>query len=132
MSCPSTKSLCERLILSQAVTYADGVLTINIPSGSYANNEKYCIVIAQEIPTTTTIVANVVITIGSSTTTYPLVNCDCTNVLANQIETRKRYSTIVRTNIQNGVFKMLGNCSCTRCSNAAASLPIETTTTTEG
>ena len=130
MSCPASKCLCERLILSQAVTFSGTNLIINIPEGKYADGEKYCIVVAQDIPTTTTIAANVVITIGTETTTYPLVNCDCTNVLACQIQSRKRYSTVVHTNIQSGVFKLLCKaCSCNKCSNGAASLPITTTTT---
>ena len=32
-------------------------LYINLPEGNYANNEKYCIVVAQNIPDTTTITA---------------------------------------------------------------------------
>ena len=43
MACPSYKKLCKRLIISTAVTFADGTLTINIPDGYYANGEKYCI-----------------------------------------------------------------------------------------
>ena len=39
--------LCRRLVLSQSVTFANGTLTINIPAGSYANGERYCLVIAQ-------------------------------------------------------------------------------------
>lgn len=129
MSCPTSKCLCNHLIVSQAVTFADGILTINIPAGSYADDEKYCIIIAQAIPTTTTIAANVVITIGTDTTTYPLVNCDCTNVTACQINTRTRYSTKVHTNIQSGVFKLLGRANCCNCRNCgAAALPIPVAT----
>lgn len=130
MSCPTSKCLCDKLIISQAVTFADNQLTINLPAGSYGNGEKYCIVVAQEIPAATTITANVVITIGSGTTTYPLVNCNCTNVNACQLSTRKRYSVRVHTNIQSGVFKLLGPVSCCQCrNNTAAALPIETETT---
>lgn len=131
MSCPTSKCLCENLIISQSVTFANNTLTINIPAGSYANGKKYCIIVAQNIPTTTTISANVVITIGNSTTAYPLVNCNCTNVNAYQIKTRKRYSAIVHTNIQSGVFKLTGSigCNCCSCGNNARALPITTTTT---
>ena len=130
MSCPTTKCLCDNLIISQNVTFTNGQLVINIPAGSYANNCKYCIVVAQSIPTTTTIAANVVITIGTSTTTYPLINCDCTNVNACQISSRKRYSVKVHTNIQSGVFKLLGPASCCQCRRGARALPVPTTTTT--
>lgn len=129
MSCPVSKCLCERLILSQAVTFSGTNLIINIPEGKYADGEKYCIIIAQDIPTTTTIAANVVITIGTDTTTYPLVNCDCTNVTACQINSRTRYSTKVHTDIQSGVFKLLGPANCCKCSHGARSLPIPIATT---
>ena len=129
MRCPTSKCLCERLILSQAVTFSDNNLIINIPAGSYADGEKYCIIIAQPIPTTTTIAANVVITIGTDTTTYPLLNCDCTNVKACQLKTRYRYSTIVHTDVQSGVFKLTGKAGCKSCCQNIDSLPIPTTTT---
>lgn len=139
MACSTVGCLCNHLILSQSVTFADGVLAINIPAGAYENNEKYCIVVAQDIPADTTIAADVVITIGDdTTTTYPLVNSNCTNVQACSITPRTRYSTRVYTNIGEGVFKLLSNINCGRCrNNGAPSLPIETaaatsTTTTGG
>lgn len=46
MSCPTSKCLCDKLVISQAVNYTDNQLIINIPAGSYANGEKYCIVVA--------------------------------------------------------------------------------------
>lgn len=128
MSCPTTKCLCDNLVISQSVTFADGTLTINLPAGSYRNGCKYCIIIGQAIPTTTTIAANVVITIGTDTTAYPLVNYDCTNVNACQINTRTRYSTKVHTDIQSGVFKLLGPAKCCQCRRGATSLPIPTAT----
>lgn len=129
MSCPSSKCLCERLIISSGVTFAGNTLTINLPAGNYGNKCKYCIIIAQPIPTTTTIAANVVITIGTNTITYPLLNCDCTNVKACQIKTRYRYSTIVHTDMQSGVFKLTGKIGCKSCCQNIDSLPIPTTTT---
>lgn len=127
MSCPNYKKLCKRLIISEAVTFADDTLTINIPEGNYGDCEKYCIVVAQTIPTTTTVASTVVITIGDDTTAYPLLNCDCTNVLACSINTRTRYSVIIHTNIQDGVFKLTGKLPCSRCTSAAASLPLPET-----
>ena len=128
MSCSNYKRICERLIISEAVTFADDTLTINIPEGSYLDCEKYCIVVAQTIPVETTIAADVVITIGDDTTAYPLLNCDCTNVTACQINTRTRYSVKVRTNIQDGVFSLLGKIPCSRCQDRARALPIPDTT----
>ena len=64
MSCKPVCKLCDRLVLSQAVTFTGGTLEINLPAGSYNNGEKYCIVVAQAIPETTTINAPVYITSG--------------------------------------------------------------------
>lgn len=124
MSCPNYKKLCKRLVISEAVTFAGDTLTINIPDGNYGDGEKYCIVVAQTIPDTTTVAANVVITIGDDTTEYPLLNCDCTNVSACSINIRTRYSVVVNTNIQDGVFKLMGRLPCSRCINNAPSLPV--------
>lgn len=112
MSCKPVCQLCPRLILSQGVTFADGTLTINLPAGSYANGEKYCIVIAQAIPAATTITAPVVITIGDGTEEYPLTNRCCAQLTACAIRTRTRYSTVVATSATGGSFKLLGRGSC--------------------
>lgn len=129
MSCPATRRLCKRLVISSEVTFAGGTLTVNIPNATYSNGCKYCLVVAQTIPEDTTITAPVVITIGDGTTEYPLMNCDCTPVTACSINTRTRYSTIVNTNIAGGVFKLLGKLPCSHCSENLASLPVAEETT---
>lgn len=121
MSC--TKRLCNRLIISDAVTFADDTLTINIPEGTYTDCCKYCIVVAQTIPAETTIIAPVVITIGDDTTAYPLTDCSCAQVLACSINTRTRYTVIVNTTPTGGSFKVLGKLPCSSCSNNLPSLP---------
>lgn len=113
MPCKSVCKLCKRLVISQSVTYADGVLTINLPAESYNNGEKYCIIIAQAIPDTAIIGAPVVFTIGTGTVTYPLVNRCCAQVTAAGLRTRTKYSTVVSTSATGGTFKMLGNPACT-------------------
>lgn len=97
MSCKNVCKLCDRLVISQAVTFTDGTLIINLPAGSYSNCEKYCIVVAQSIPATTTINAPVVITIGTGTQQYPLTKRNCAQVTACGIRTRTKYSTCVVT-----------------------------------
>lgn len=111
-TCCNVCKLCNRLVISQAVTFAAGTLTINLPAGSYSNGCKYCIVIAQTIPAATTITAPVVITIGDGTETYPLVNSCCAQVTAAALRTRTRYSTVVSTSATGGSFKMLGRGCC--------------------
>ncbi len=113
MSCRGNScKLCDRLILSEAVTFADGTLTINIPAGSYGNGECYCIVVAQTIPAETTITAPVVVTIGDGTEEYPLVNRCCAPVLAAGLRTRMKYPVRVATTATGGTFKMLGKVCC--------------------
>lgn len=57
MACQNICRLCNKLIISTAVSFnaATNVLTITIPNGSYVNCEKYCIVVAQSIPTAVTV-----------------------------------------------------------------------------
>ena len=113
MACKPVCKLCDRLVLSQAVTFTGGNLVINLPAGAYNNREKYCIVVAQAIPSTTTINAPVVINIGAGTQQYPLTNRCCAQVTACGIRTRTRYSAVVSTSATGGTFRLLGStCPC--------------------
>jgi hypothetical protein len=113
MSCKNVCRLCDHLVISEAVTFATGTLTINLPAGSYRDGCVYCIVLGQTIPATTTITAPVVITIGDGTETYELVDRCCARVTACALNTRTKYKTVVSTDATGGVFKMLGNpCRC--------------------
>ena len=113
MACKNVCKLCDKLIISTAVTFTAGTgLVITIPEGSYQDNCKYCIVVAQAIPTTTTISAPVFIQIGAGTVLYPLDKCDCTQATACSIRTRTKYSTRVETTPTGGIFKLLGNVCC--------------------
>lgn len=118
--CGYVQKLCNRLILSQAVTFADGTLTINLPAGSYGDGCRYCIVVAQAIPAATTITAPVVITVGDGTEEYPLVNRCCAQVTACGIRTRTKYTTVVSTSATGGTFKMLGQPCCAPNNNLTA------------
>ena len=109
MSCKNVCRLCDRLIISSAVTFTAGTgLIINIPEGSYADGCRYCIVVAQAIPDATTINSEVFVTIGDGTVLYPLNQCDGTPVTANQLRTRTKYSTKVNTTATGGSFNLLG------------------------
>lgn len=121
MACQNTCKLCENLVISTSVTFAGGNLTIDIPAGAYQNCHKYCLVIAQAIPDTTTITAPVLITIGGAATTYPVVDRCGAPVTASQVRTRTRYSTRVVTGATGGSFKLL---SCLKSNqNVLNSLP---------
>lgn len=113
MACKPICKLCDKLIISQSVTFTDGNLIVNLPAGSYGNMCKYCIVIAQAIPTTTTIIAPVVITIGAGAEQYPLTTHCCNQVTACGIRTRTRYAVTVSTSAAGGSFRLMGNaCPC--------------------
>lgn len=120
MSCKPVCQLCPKLILSQAITFADGNVVVNLPDGSYTNGEKYCIVLAQTIPATATINAPVVFTIGAGTTTFPLTNRCCAQVTACGVRTRTKYSTVVVTSATGATFRMIGNPCCSPSNNLAA------------
>lgn len=113
MACKTSCKLCDRLVISQAVTFTGRNVVVNLPAGSYRNGCKYCIVIAQAIPAAATINAPVVITIGTGTEQYPLTNRCCAQVTACGIRTRTRYSAVVSTNATGGTFRLLGKtCPC--------------------
>ncbi len=118
--CGQTCRLCDRLILSQAVTFADGALTINLPAGSYGDGCRYCIVVAQAIPVGTTIDAPVVVTIGTGTVEYPLTNRCCAQLTACSIRTRTKYPVVVSTSAAGGTFKVLGKVACAPNNNLPA------------
>lgn len=120
MSCNTSCRLCPRLILSQAVSYASGVLTVNLPAGAYANGQRYCIVIAQSIPDDAIIGAPVVITIGTGTVTYPLLRCNGAQAVAANLRTRTRYATRVVTSAAGGAFRLLGRVACAPDNRLAA------------
>ena len=112
MACKPVCKLCDRFVISHAVTFDGTNLIINLPAGSYNDGCKYCIVVAQAIPAATTINAPVVITIGTGTVLYPLTNRCCAQVTACAIRTRTRYSTCVSTSATGGSFKLLGKPCC--------------------
>lgn len=103
---------CDRLVISAGVTFAAGVLTIDLPAGSYNDCQRYCILIGQEIPTATTRGATVVFTIGGGTEIYPFLDCCGTQITQEAISYRYRYMTRVRTSAAGGSFNWLGKGIC--------------------
>lgn len=123
MSCNYNCRICPRLIISTAVTVVtiDGTdtLVVDLPATTvvgatpYINGCKYCVVIAQAVPSTATINMPVVFSIGGdTTTTYPFLNCDCTQVTACAIQTRTKYPVLISTTATGGVFKTLRKLNC--------------------
>lgn len=110
-------SICKNLVISTSVTVVTvgGVdtLVIDIPAGFYPDCGRVCLVVAQTIPTTATITMPVAISIGGDTTTvYPILNCDCTQVTACAIRSRTKYGLRINTTATSAVFKTLNKLTC--------------------
>lgn len=124
--------LCRNIVISTAVTVLtiDGVdtLVIDIPAGFYPDCRRVCLIVAQTIPATTPITAPVAISIGGDTSTvYPIVNCDCTQVTACAIRTRTKYGLRISTSATSAVFKTLKRLQCYPTDTLAA-IPSPTAT----
>ena len=107
--------ICNRAIFSKSITLVtvNGVdtLVIDIPTGSYANCGRYCLFITQDIPAANWNVP-VAISIGGVTTTvFPLVGCNCAQVIVKQLDTGVIYPVRVNTN-GAGSFKVLDGMRC--------------------
>lgn len=134
MACKNICKLCDRLVISTAVTFTAPNVVITIPEGAYNDDEKYCIVVAQNIPTTATIGSPVVVRIGTGTVLYPVQRCDCTLLTVCGLRTRTKYSMKVETTPTGGIFRLLGRSCCQpnnnlRSINGTAPAAPETPTT---
>ena len=126
--------LCPNIVISTAVTVitVDGVdnLVIDVPAGLYRDNCRYCLIVAQTIPTTATINMPVAISIaGDTSVVYPIVNCDCSQVTACAIRTRTKYALCLSTSATSAVFKTLRKLLCYPQETLAV-IPAPTTTAT--
>lgn len=133
-NCIRNCKLCRNIVISTAVTVVtvDGVdtLVIDIPAGFYPDCGRVCLVVAQTIPTTATIAMPVAISIGGDTTTvYPIVNCDCTQVTACAIRTRTKYGLKINTSATSAVFRTLRQLNCYPTETLPV-IPAPTTTAT--
>lgn len=123
--------LCSHYIISNSVTVVTvggiDTLVIDLPSGTYNNCEKYCIVV-RALPTTGVMVnMPVAISIGGNTTTvYPLI-CGKTGLqtVGCQVSGRSCIKVCVRTNTTTGVFRAFDGLSA-YCPDVLASLPVAT------
>lgn len=132
-NCINDCSLCNKLVISQAINFdaTTNTVIVDLPAGSYGNNCSYCIVFAQSIPSSATINAPVVFSIGGGSTQYPFLNCNCTPILASQIRTRRKYKVRVSTAVGTGVFKYIGKCCLpSNSTTTIQSIPVITTSTT--
>ena len=129
--CYNSCNECPRKVFSDSVTIVtvDGVATlvVDVPTQSFSNCQKGCLVIVQNIPAAATINMPVAISIGGVTTTvYPVVNCNGVQVTVPMLRTRTRYPFKVALNATSGVFRIQKNLSCAP-TNVLAAIPAPTT-----
>lgn len=95
MSCQFNCSCCERFIRSTSVavtgTAPNQVLTITIPTQTLTNLEKFCLVIAQSIPSNAETLPVVIL---NGTTVIPVRVRTGNNLRADQLRCRRRYPII--------------------------------------
>lgn len=102
MSNNYNRRLCPRVILANTVTFAGGVLTLNIPAGTYLNRFRYNLVIADTVPDETTAASTIVVTIGDDATAYPLLLCNGVQATYRSMLPRSRWIYPVVFNTETG------------------------------
>ena len=123
--CNGNCKICSNAVISTAVSIitVDGVdtLVIDLPASAYGNQCKYCVIVAQTIPAAATINMPVAFSIGGDTTTvYPFLNCNCTQITACGVQSRTRYPVIVLTSTTSGVFRSVRRVCCYPADNLAS------------
>ena len=108
MPCNEKCQECPRKIYVSDVTFADGTLTLNFPdTAAYLNGCKYCFVITTALPDEATVNAPVVVTVGAGTTEFPLLTRCGTQVIVQQLRSRRRYPFKVNTTAIGGNVTLL-------------------------
>lgn len=117
-----------RCVTAEALTFAADVLTINLPQRSYNSGCPYFLRIDDPIPAATTIGSEVVITIGTGTVEYPLVDCKGAPVTAENLRSGYSYPVAVINSGTAGAFKVLAPlkyCGCTAAFSVDGTEPVE-------
>lgn len=103
---------CKHFVVVSTTTITGGKLILNIPTATYTNGEEVCLFISPTLPVSATPIP-VVVTIGTGTTQYPLINKCGNNVYSDQIKTRCIYYTSVRTDTKLFKYNGCKNLPCT-------------------
>lgn len=112
-NCKPICRLCDKIRITTAVNIAGNTVVYNLPSGSYNSDSCYCIILAQNVPQTAQIGANIAFSIGGTAIQYPFLSCDCKPLTSCSVRGRTRYKVRVETTPTGGVFKMVGRaCPC--------------------
>lgn len=104
-----------RSVPVEAVTFADGTLTINIPQRTYSSGCPYFLRLNEAIPDTATVGADVVITIGTGTVEYPILDMSGVQVTAERLRSGYSYPVAVVGTGVNGAFRLLAPLRYSQC-----------------
>lgn len=96
-----------RSVTPDAVTFADDTLTINLPQRTYSSGCPYFLRLIDPLPAETTIGADVVITIGTGTVEYPLLDCNGVQLTAERLRGGYSYPVLVVNSGTNGAFRVI-------------------------
>lgn len=107
-----------RSVTEDSITFAAGVLTINVPQRVYSAGCPYFLRLVDEIPAETTIGSEVVITIGTGTVEYPLLGCNGVALTAENLRSGYSYPMTVVSNNTTGAFKLLAPIRHSKCGSA--------------
>ena len=111
MACVNNTScgkICSHFVVTTAVTFAAGTLVLTLPDDvTYNDGEKYCVVIGQSIPDSTTLNAPVVAVVGAGTTQFPLLTRCGAPVVSQQVRTRVKYPVCSTTSSTGGSLRVL-------------------------
>ena len=105
-----------RSVPVEAVTFAAGTLTLNLPQRTYNSGCPYFLRLNEAIPDTATVGADVVITIGPGTVDYPLLDMTGVQVTAERLRTGYSYPVAVVGGGTNGAFRVLAPLVYSKCS----------------
>lgn len=120
MSCKNCSKLCDRLRITTAVNIVGTTVVYNLPAGGYNDCETYCIILAQNVPSTAQIGASIAFSIGGTAIQYPLVSCNCRPITSCGVRGRTRYKVKVETTATGAVFKMLSKPCCSPSNRLAS------------
>lgn len=111
MLCNKNCNSCNHFVKSTALTLTGSTLYITLPTQTYNNNETYCVVITQTIPTGVTSSTPLNITING--TNYTIITTDGHFMYADQLVCRKLFK--FRVAADSSLF-VINSCNL-RCSS---------------
>jgi len=121
--------LDPRSVTPVEVTFAADTLTINLPQRSYNAGCPYFLRLIDPLPAETTIDAEVIITIGTGTVEYPLLDCKGIPLTAEKLRSGYGYPVAVVNNGTTGAFKVIAPIVFSQLSGAFS---VDGTAPTEG